>query len=109
MTKKRLPKISKDNDLVTCRKCGKEKPRADFKEYVFRKVRNSKGVLVEYKNITPCYDCRCIERRSKYGVDRTGKPRTRPEKGSSYRDVNYGFVFESDPNKWCNGNIIKNL
>jgi hypothetical protein len=95
------------SEFVTCRKCGKEKPRADFKEYVFRKKYNSKGVLVEYKNITPCYDCRAIERRSKYGVDRTGKPRTRPVKESSYREVKYDWFFSSDPNKWCNGNVIK--
>jgi hypothetical protein len=97
------------SDLVTCRKCGKEKPRADFKEYVFRKKYNSKGVLVEYKNITPCYDCRCIERRSKYGVDRTGKPRTRPVKESSYPEINNSWFFSSDPNNWCNGNIIKTI
>jgi hypothetical protein len=94
------------SDFVTCRKCGKEKPRADFKEYVFRKKYNAKGVLVEYRNITPCYDCRCVERRAKYGVDRTGKPRTRPAKESSYREVSYAFVFSKNPNDWCNGNIV---
>jgi hypothetical protein len=95
------------SDLVTCRKCGKEKPRADFKEYVFLKKYNAKGELITYKNITWCYDCRAIERRRKYGVNKAnGKARTRPMKESSYPEVKYDWFFSRDPGRWCNGNVV---
>lgn len=80
-------------EFVTCRKCGKEKPRSDFKEYTF--IRNRTGK--PYKNITPCYECRAKARKDRYKVDKSKKKkrtRLRPP------DPFY-FVFSSDIIDWC--------